>query len=603
VPAYAFESITIAQARAYNAATDSLTFGNEISARSTSFDFNPDGTVLVSAPGRSETFGPGIHGETDFIFSNGSRVILGTFGNDLLVGGSKDDALFGGPGDDTLAGGGGSDLLFGGSGADLYLATSQNARGAVDYVRGWETIDRLALGHTDGQASNYTEFASGGLAQDIYSAGAGGRYVASAAGAPLFWVSVGTNNGQGIELTDVMILENRGAADIDFRNIVARPNVVLPAPPPVQVFTPDPFSPTAPTPGTRVGLPATSASIVGNMDTANFADLDGAEIFESSATRIDISKEGIRFVVTGVDFRYSLEGDLTGGRVTDLYFQRSFVERYFQLTFRVHTDAIPPPASELLGGATQQVFGLFFAGNDNINGTSALANGALRGADLLRGYDGADIIAGNGGDDTIFGGAGDDVIYAVSSGPPPNPVTGTTYLRGEDGADFIVGGTGFDDAHGNAGNDTVVTGAGDDYCVGGKDNDLLFGEAGADLVYGNLGADSCDGGDGNDIIRGGQDNDIVRGGAGNDYVSGDRGDDTMTGGAGADIFHSFGESGLDRITDFSLAQGDRVQLDPGTTYSLSQVGADTVISMTGGGQVILVGVSMSSLTGAWITVG
>jgi len=75
----------------------------------------------------------------------------------------------------------------------------------------------------------------------------------------------------------------------------------------------------------------------------------------------------------------------------------------------------------------------------------------------------------------------------------------------------------------------------------------------------------------------------------------------MTGGAGADVFHSFGDAGLDRVTDFNLSHGDRI--DPGTTYAVSQVGADTVINMAGGGQVVLVGVAMTSLTGAWIVVG
>jgi hypothetical protein len=74
----------------------------------------------------------------------------------------------------------------------------------------------------------------------------------------------------------------------------------------------------------------------------------------------------------------------------------------------------------------------------------------------------------------------------------------------------------------------------------------------------------------------------------------------MTGGAGADVFHTFGEAGIDRVTDFSLAQGDRVQLDPGTQFTVSQAGADTVINMAGGGQMVLVGVSMSTLTGNWI---
>jgi serralysin len=43
-----------------------------------------------------------------------------------------------------------------------------------------------------------------------------------------------------------------------------------------------------------------------------------------------------------------------------------------------------------------------------------------------------------------------------------------------------------------------------------------------------------------------------------------------------------------------------VQLDPGTTYSVAQVGADTVITMGGGAQMTLVGVSMATLTDGWI---
>ena len=74
----------------------------------------------------------------------------------------------------------------------------------------------------------------------------------------------------------------------------------------------------------------------------------------------------------------------------------------------------------------------------------------------------------------------------------------------------------------------------------------------------------------------------------------------VTGGAGADVFHSFGDAGIDRVTDFNAAEGDRVMLDPGTAYTVSQVGADTVIAMTGGGQMVLVGVPLSSLPTGWI---
>jgi Ca2+-binding RTX toxin-like protein len=194
------------------------------------------------------------------------------------------------------------------------------------------------------------------------------------------------------------------------------------------------------------------------------------------------------------------------------------------------------------------------------------------------------IMAGAGGD-TIGGGGGQD------------------YLRGEDGDDRIFGGADFDDVHGNAGNDTVTGGQGDDWTVGGKDNDWLDGEAGSDVVWGNLGNDTCEGGDGNDQVRGGQGDDSVSGGAGNDYVSGDRGNDTVSGGAGADLFHGSQDAGIDRVLDFSLAQGDRVLLDPGTTYTLSQVGADTVIDMGGGHQMILAAVQLSTLTPGWIFQG
>ena len=203
----------------------------------------------------------------------------------------------------------------------------------------------------------------------------------------------------------------------------------------------------------------------------------------------------------------------------------------------------------------------------------------------LHGAIGADSLAGGAGADTVTGYAGQD------------------YLRGDDGADSLSGGADFDDINGNAGDDTASGGAGDDWVVGGKDNDRLAGDAGDDIVYGNLGDDTCDGGDGADIVRGGQGADVVLGGAGADWLSGDRGDDTVTGGAGADIFHSFAEAGLDRVTDFNFAEGDRVQLDPGTQYTLAQVGADTVVSMGGGNQLVLVNVQLSSLPSGWIIGG
>jgi Ca2+-binding RTX toxin-like protein len=216
-----------------------------------------------------------------------------------------------------------------------------------------------------------------------------------------------------------------------------------------------------------------------------------------------------------------------------------------------------------------------------------------------------------GGDNTVNGGAGDDVLVGgpgadmLFGGPDNDSIAGgdgRNYLRGDDGDDMIQGGVGFDDINGNMGRDSLYGGAGDDWVVGGKDNDICFGEAGADVVYGNLGDDTVSGGAGNDIVRGGQGDDVVRGDDGDDVIAGDRGNDTLSGGHGADIFIGFADEGVDRITDFSAAEGDRVQLDPGTHYALSQVGADTVIDMGGGNETILVGVQLASLPSGWIYV-
>jgi Ca2+-binding RTX toxin-like protein len=233
-------------------------------------------------------------------------------------------------------------------------------------------------------------------------------------------------------------------------------------------------------------------------------------------------------------------------------------------------------------------------------GSDSLAGSAFD--DRLRGFAGADSMSGGTGADFLDGGEGNDSVTAGAGNDTVVDPDGTNYLRGDEGDDYCVGGFGFDDINGNMGADTVMTGPGDDYSVGGKDNDLLFGDDGNDIVYGNLGDDSCDGGSGADIVRGGQGNDTLSGGPGADFVSGDRGDDTMIGGTGADNFHSSSDAGIDRVLDFSVAQGDRVQLDPGTTFTVSQVGDDTIVQLTAG-QVILVGVSMSSLLSSSIFLG
>lgn len=241
----------------------------------------------------------------------------------------------------------------------------------------------------------------------------------------------------------------------------------------------------------------------------------------------------------------------------------------------------------------------FFSNVGSLTGNVAVAQGAKIenaiggfGADTINGNALDNLIQGNAGNDRVFAGAGHDTIEGGS---------GTSYLRGEEGDDFIVGGSSFDDLQGNMGADTERGGLGDDWVVGGKDNDVLYGDEGSDIVYGNIGDDTCVGGEGNDTVRGGQGNDSIQGDAGADFMAGDRGDDTVVGGAGADLFHSFAGAGLDRVLDFNFAEGDRVFLEAGTIYSVAQEGSDTVVTMGGGAdRLVLVGVDMSALGEGWI---
>lgn len=280
---------------------------------------------------------------------------------------------------------------------------------------------------------------------------------------------------------------------------------------------------------------------------------------------------------------------------------------WFELTSNASTaqfavwDAGGNDTFDFSGYTSKQVIDLrqgFFSDVGGWVGNVAVAKGAdienaIGGtnADKITGNGLNNLLQGGGGNDSLWGGAGNDTIQAAS---------GSTYMRGEDGNDSISGGSGFDDINGNLGADTASGHLGNDWVVGGQGDDLLNGDEGDDIVYGNMGNDWVDGGVGADIVRGGQGDDNLLGQSGDDWLSGDLGNDTETGGTGADTFYSWGAAGIDRITDFNRAEGDRIQLEAGSTYTVSQQGADTVIALNGGAQIILVGVQASTLTGNWI---
>jgi Ca2+-binding RTX toxin-like protein len=598
-----FETVGVAQALGYNAAVNDLNFSNSRSGASALFvNWNADGTVGIFqgiGAGQTVTFGAGIYGEANLIFSDGTRGILGSPGDDLLLGAATNDSLWGGPGNDTLYGGRNPDSLYGGDGADLFIVYESSGT-LVDQVRDWQPIDRLSFWGPAGSAANYLEMPLGATEAEA---------LAKITSGVADYVAFQTNlNGLGTTVTiladsagvDVagsrIFLRDTDLTKIDFSNIVTMPVLAFPALPPLPTAT---VATAAPAPFTYFGIERQTGGggIHGNMDTAHIADSRTGQVDAESSTTFHVNG-GVASSLTlsgqGLTYRQDTVAvyDIPTGTISSVGFLTN--------GFSANLNGVPVAATTvfhwILDDGTQPLFATLLAGSDDLQG-------GFNFPDLIRGLTGSDTISGSGGDDILWGGAGNDVIYAIARPGRIGdgvPTTGSTYLRGEEGDDDIYGGNGFDDINGNQGNDTAGGGPGDDWVVGGKDSDLLYGDAGGDLVYGNLGSDTCDGGAGNDTIRGGQENDVLRGGDGADFVSGDKGDDTMTGGLGADIFHTFGDAGIDRVTDFSLAEGDRVMLDPGTQFTVIQVGADTVVNMTGGGQMVLVGVTMTTLTPGWI---
>jgi Ca2+-binding RTX toxin-like protein len=180
------------------------------------------------------------------------------------------------------------------------------------------------------------------------------------------------------------------------------------------------------------------------------------------------------------------------------------------------------------------------------------------------------------------------------SSDPADPAPGASGLpviAGSAAADKLVGKNASEEIRGEGGDDSLN---------GGKGDDLLVGGAGRDTLVGDVGNDTLLGGTEDDLLRAGKGNDSLIGGAGNDVLYGEAGADTLSGGSGADDFHLGRGSGVERVLDFSAAAGDHVVVDGGVAYKIVQSGADCVIDLGRGDQLVLVGVSGASLPSGWI---
>ncbi|MGZ3274568.1 MAG: beta strand repeat-containing protein, partial [Caulobacteraceae bacterium] len=174
---------------------------------------------------------------------------------------------------------------------------------------------------------------------------------------------------------------------------------------------------------------------------------------------------------------------------------------------------------------------------------------------------------------------------------------GSSTLAGTSGSQIINTGSIGGAIHFNGNANDVYDGR------GGTQTGGIYLGAGTDTAYLGNDGETVIGGSGGAAIIGGTGADTITGGSGADLIDGGGGADILAGGLGADEFLVRTATGSATITDFSHAQGDKIDLLAlGTFFSLSDVlthaarsGSDTVITL-GSGTLTLKNILPEALT-------
>ncbi len=352
------------------------------------------------------------------------------------------------------------------------------------------------------------------------------------------------------------------------------------------------------------------------------SDVDGTIVLDASALSgyrsafLDAQSDGHNVLTGGAFNDY-----LSGGAGADRFDGGGGIDRV-DLSHSQAGVTVDLVAGTGIGGAAQgdtyinieSIVGTAFA--DRLIGVGGSVEAEIDGGP------GNDVVIASSG--YAYGGAGDDVLIVTGAmsrcwgGPGIDQVNFKIAPHGVrldliDRGPTAFGPTfdGFENVYGSESNDQFYGDGGSNVLEGAGGDDILQGRGGSDVLRGGAGADQLDGGSGNgsdtvsywlssigvtvnlatgtghggdaegdtltgfETLSGSQGNDFLTGDVfantlqgwnGDDVLEGGIGKDVLTGGAGADrfVFTTVGDSlygaDADRITDFSHAQGDKIDL-------------------------------------------
>jgi Ca2+-binding RTX toxin-like protein len=455
---------------------------------------------------------------------SGIEGLIGSAFADTLTGNTSANRIEGRAGNDTINGGAGADTMLGGDGSDQY--TVDNASDVVT-----ETNADSVTGGIDTVLTSLASYTLGTRVENLRLTHAG---VADGFGNSLdniLWAGAGDNSLDGSTGNDTASYAFAGAA-------------------------------------VTASLTSKSATGGSGTDILNaFENIIGSNYNDALTGNTQANK------LEGAGGGDTLNGGsgadtMTGGSGSDLF----QVDNGGDVVIETGSDPLSgndtvwsSVSYSLAGSANVENLRITAAGAANATGNE-LANTLYSGA-------GDNILDGSGGTDTV------SYAYIAGGVNVSLAIQGVGQNTGSAGTDTLIA---IENLTGSNYNDTLMGNADDNLIEGGVGTDTMsYANAGAG-INASLTSRTATGGEGNDILRriesligsahndtltGSSAGDQLNGGGGADILTGRIGKDSLTGGLGADIFdyNTLAESAnsvtkRDQITDFSSAQGDKIDL-------------------------------------------